>query len=111
MKTFLTAIAIIFLTWGFFVWICAQNKAEFNLRFEGQKWHSFVIDSAYLGVNDTILSLIGINQFGQERYGYGLPKRADGTYKYWKQIKGKLQPVIKYRNSGRFKAEKYTVME
>ena len=110
MKAFLITIAIIFLTWGFFALIVGQNKAKFNLRFEGEKWHSFVIDSVYLGINDTLLSLIGINQFGQERYGYALPRRADGTYKYWRKINGKLQSLIKYKN-GRFKAERYTVME
>jgi hypothetical protein len=72
----------------------AQNKTEFNLKFEGDKWWSFVIDSTYLGIRNPDGSLL---------------KREDGTYRYWKQINGKLQPVIKYKNAGILK--RYTVMQ
>ena len=91
--------------------IQAQIKSEVDLKFEGDKWHSFVIDSAWLGVhNDTLTYLGTVNN--RAVYGYDLPRREDGTYKYWKQINGKLQPVIKYRNTGTsFESKKYTVME
>ena len=80
--------------------IKAQSKMEIDLSFEGEKWYSYVIDSTWLGINEP---------------DGNLPRREDDTYRYWKLINGKLQPVIKFRNwAGEtmfLMAKKYTVME
>ncbi len=72
----------------------AQNKTRFDLEFEGEKWYHWVME-------DTVTR----NPDGS------LVKRSDGTYLHLKQINGKLQAVVTYRNTERFKPRKYTVME
>ena len=49
-------------------------------------WYSWVTDSEYIGVHNDTLTFLGISPTtGQELWGYDLPRRADGSYLFWKQ--------------------------
>ena len=98
----------------------AQNKTEFNLGFEGDRWESFVVDNDWIGVYDTTIAVDSVvvvfedSIWVTKKYIHSeltLTKRESGTYRHWELINGKLQPVVKYKNTGMFEPKKYTVIE
>ena len=84
----------------------AQNKTEFNLNFQGDRWESFVIDNNWISVYDTTVIIDSVVTVKEDSvwvtkryvsYELTLTKRENGTYRHWKRINGKLQPVVIYK--------------